>query len=233
MPHGVGPRLAGRRAARRCRASTSRSSCSSSATTPRSRRSWRALGPAAPTTSAPTTKGVTFDLPEPVDYLRAKNGIVRGGVGATAGRGWTATPTCARRSWRCRGPRTGISPSRGSARWSSGPGPRLADLAAEHEGKQITFADTQARPTPVHHLAGVVRLGDRRPAVLGVRHQRRAGQAVAHPDRAAALLPRPRLDGRARRAAAGLPAAAGHARGCSASRGIGDDRRARGRRCGT
>jgi nitrate reductase alpha subunit len=28
-------------------------------------------------------------------------------------------------------------------------GRRLADLAAEHEGKQVTFADTQAAPTPV------------------------------------------------------------------------------------
>jgi nitrate reductase alpha subunit len=28
-------------------------------------------------------------------------------------------------------------------------GTRLADLAREHEGKQITFADTQSRPTPV------------------------------------------------------------------------------------
>ncbi len=28
-------------------------------------------------------------------------------------------------------------------------GTQLADLAAEHEGKQISFADTQARPTPV------------------------------------------------------------------------------------
>jgi len=28
-------------------------------------------------------------------------------------------------------------------------GTQLADLAAEHEGKQITFADTQARPVPV------------------------------------------------------------------------------------
>ena len=28
-------------------------------------------------------------------------------------------------------------------------GQQLADLAAEHEGKQITFADTQARPVPV------------------------------------------------------------------------------------
>ena len=29
------------------------------------------------------------------------------------------------------------------------PGSAMADLAAEHEGKQITFADTQARPVPV------------------------------------------------------------------------------------
>ena len=28
-------------------------------------------------------------------------------------------------------------------------GTQLADLAAEHEGKRISFADTQARPTPV------------------------------------------------------------------------------------
>ncbi|WP_369028624.1 hypothetical protein, partial [Nocardia farcinica] len=28
-------------------------------------------------------------------------------------------------------------------------GTEMADLAAEHEGKRITFADTQARPVPV------------------------------------------------------------------------------------
>ena len=41
-------------------------------------------------------------------------------------------------------------------------GSRLADLAAEHEGKQITFADTQAAAGAGDHLAGVVGLA--RPA---------------------------------------------------------------------
>ncbi len=49
-----------------------------------------------------------------------------------------------------------------------------------------------------------------------VHDQRRAAQAVAHADRAAALLPRPRLDDRARREPADLPAAAEHDRRCSA-----------------
>ena len=78
-------------------------------------------------------------------------------------------------------------------------GTLLHDLAAEHEGKQITFADTQAAPVPVITSPGVVRVGDRRPALLAVHDQRRAAQALAHADRPAALLPRPRLDDRARR----------------------------------
>ena len=65
---------------------------------------------------------------------------------------------------------------------------------------------------PVITSPGVVGLGDRRAALLAVHHQRRAAQAVAHADRPAALLPRPRLDDRARRGAAGLPAAAEHGR---------------------
>ena len=44
------------------------------------------------------------------------------------------------------------------------------------------------------HLPGVVGQRDRRTALLAVRGQRRAEQAVAHADRADALLPRPRLD---------------------------------------
>ena len=60
------------------------------------------------------------------------------------------------------------------------------------------------------HLARVVGLGDRRAALLPVHQERRAPHAVAHPDRAPALLPRPRLDGRTRRAAAGLPTPAEH-----------------------
>ena len=51
---------------------------------------------------------------------------------------------------------------------------------------------------PGDHLTGVVRLGDRRPSLLAVHDQRRAQEALAHPDRADALLPRPRLDHRAR-----------------------------------
>ncbi len=67
-------------------------------------------------------------------------------------------------------------------------------------------------PVPVDHLA---RSGPASSTAGGATapftHQRRAAQAVAHPHRAAALLPRPRLDERDRRAAADLPAAAGHA----------------------
>ena len=140
----------------------------------------------------------------------------------TGGRRWPGTSTPARRSSRCPAPPTGTWRRRASAPSSSAPGSRLADLAAEHEGKQITFADTQARPGAGHHLPGVVRLGDRRAPLLAVHHQRGAAQAVAHADRPPALLPRPRLDDRARRGAAGVPAAAEHDARCSASRAIGE-----------
>ena len=100
---------------------------------------------------------------------------------------------------------------RASARSSERVGKPLADLAEGSEEKRITFADTQARAGAGHHLAGVVRLGDRRPPLRAVHRQRRAAQAVAHADRPDALLPRPRLDARPRRGAADLPAAARHA----------------------
>ena len=80
----------------------------------------------------------------------------------TAGRRWTATRLPARRSSRCPAPPTGTSRSQGFRALETRTGTRLADLAAEHEGKQITFADTQARPDAGDHLA---RSGpDRRPA---------------------------------------------------------------------
>ncbi len=66
------------------------------------------------------------------------------------------------------------------------------------------------RARPGHHLTGVVGLGERWPALQPVHDQRGAAQALAHADRAAALLPRPRLDAGAGRGAAGLPAAARH-----------------------
>ncbi len=60
---------------------------------------------------------------------------------------------------------------------------------------------------PRDHVAGVV--GHRRggPRVRGVHDQRRARQAVAHAVRPDAPLPRPRMDARARRGPARLPAA--------------------------
>ena len=47
----------------------------------------------------------------------------------------------------------------------------LADLAQEHQGKQITFADTQGHG-PGPYLAGVVRLREWRSQVLAFYHQR-------------------------------------------------------------
>jgi nitrate reductase / nitrite oxidoreductase, alpha subunit len=106
-----------------------------------------ALGPLADSLGA-TTKGVTFDLREPVAYLSAKNGVVRGGVG-------DSRPSLARDALACEailamsGTTNGHLAVAGFRSLEQRTGTRLADLAAEHEGKQITFADTQARPTPV------------------------------------------------------------------------------------
>src|SRR5690606_3568364 len=58
----------------------------------------------------------------------------------------------------------------------------------------------------------MVGIGNRWPPVFAVHHQHRTAQTVAHPHRAPAFLPRPRLDDRTRRTAADLPAAAGYDR---------------------
>jgi nitrate reductase alpha subunit len=106
-----------------------------------------ALGPLADSLGA-TTKGVTYDLSKPVEYLRSKNGAVRGGVA-------DGRPRLARDVDMCEAilalaPTTnGHLAVQGFRTMEKRTGTQLADLAAEHEGKQITFADTQARPTPV------------------------------------------------------------------------------------
>ena len=61
------------------------------------------------------------------------------------------------------------------------------------------------------HQPGVVGQRARWPALLAVHHQRRAAQALAHPDRPAAPVRGPRLDARAGGVDAGVPATAGHA----------------------
>ncbi|MEU6548807.1 nitrate reductase subunit alpha [Streptomyces sp. NPDC046915] len=106
-----------------------------------------ALGPLLDTLGA-TTKGVTFKLDRELDYLRHKNGTVRGG--AADGR-----PSIARDVHACEailamsGTTNGHLATQGFHAVEARTGRPLADLAAEHEGKQITFADTQAAPVPV------------------------------------------------------------------------------------
>src|SRR6266536_1786423 len=105
------------------------------------------LGPLLDTLGA-TTKGVTFEVGREIDYLRRKNGTVRGGVA-------DGRPSIARDVQACEailalsGTTNGHLATQGFRTLERQTGVKLADLAAEHEGKQITFADTQSRPTPV------------------------------------------------------------------------------------
>jgi nitrate reductase alpha subunit len=95
-----------------------------------------------------TTKGVTFEPGHAVEYLKGKNGTVRGGVA-------DGRPRLDRDVHACEailalsGTTNGRLAVEGFRALERRTGTRLADLAAEHEGKQITFADTQARPVPV------------------------------------------------------------------------------------
>jgi nitrate reductase / nitrite oxidoreductase, alpha subunit len=105
------------------------------------------LGPLLDTLGA-TTKGVTFDLRKELDYLRHKNGTVHGGVA-------DGRPSIARDVQACEailamsGTTNGHLATAGFRTLEKRTGVELADLAAENEGKQVTFADTQARPVPV------------------------------------------------------------------------------------
>ena len=95
-----------------------------------------------------TTTGITYDDTAAIDYLRAKNGAVRGG--AADGR-----PSLVRDVHVCEailalsGTTNGHLAVQGFKTLEQRTGTQLHDLAAEHEGKQITFADTQASPQPV------------------------------------------------------------------------------------
>ncbi|MFC5999595.1 nitrate reductase subunit alpha [Quadrisphaera sp. GCM10027208] len=106
-----------------------------------------AVGPLMDSLGA-TTKGVTFDLTREVEYLKHKNGTVHGGVA-------DGRPSLARDVHACEmilafsGTTNGHLATQGFRQVEKRTGTRLADLAAEHEGKQITFADTQAAPVPV------------------------------------------------------------------------------------
>jgi nitrate reductase alpha subunit len=106
-----------------------------------------ALGPLMDDLGA-TTKGVTYDVTSSVDWLRSKNGAVRGGPA-------DGRPSLARDVDACEAilalsaTTNGQLATQGFKTLERRTGTPLHDLAAESEGKHITFADTQAAPTPV------------------------------------------------------------------------------------
>ncbi|MEU9164329.1 nitrate reductase subunit alpha [Streptomyces sp. NPDC048424] len=95
-----------------------------------------------------TTKAVTYDVAEEVAYLGAKNGLVRGGTADGRPRLDTAQRAC-EAILSLSGTSNGRLATQGFQTLEKQVGTHMAHLAAEAEGKRITFADTQARPVPV------------------------------------------------------------------------------------
>lgn len=94
------------------------------------------------------TKGVAYDVHREMDILRQRNGVRHGG----AGDGQPKVETdiqMADAMLHLAGVSNGHLATQGFRFLEKRTGTGLADLAAEHEGKQITFADTQVAPVPV------------------------------------------------------------------------------------
>ncbi len=95
-----------------------------------------------------TTKGITYDVTREVDYLRKRNGTVRGGVADGQPRLDTAIQV-AETIMALSGTTNGHFATQGFKTQEKRCGNLMHDLAAEHEGKLITFPDTVAAPVPV------------------------------------------------------------------------------------
>ncbi|WP_370894097.1 nitrate reductase subunit alpha [Janibacter sp. GXQ6167] len=94
------------------------------------------------------TKGVAYDVKREMDILRGRNGTVRGGV--ADGQPLMETDIhVAEAIMHLSATCNGHLATQGFKTLEKRTGTELHDLAAEHEGKQITFADTQAAPVPV------------------------------------------------------------------------------------
>ena len=94
------------------------------------------------------TKGVAYDPTREIDELRRLNGEVRGGP--AAGRPRLETDIhVAEAILRLAGTTNGHLATQGFKDLEKRTGRELHDLSAEHEGKHVTFADTQAAPVPV------------------------------------------------------------------------------------
>ncbi|WP_017602580.1 nitrate reductase subunit alpha [Nocardiopsis alkaliphila] len=95
-----------------------------------------------------TTKGITYEVGEEIDYLARANGTIRGGP--AHGR-----PSLKRDSQMCEailalsGTTNGRLATQGFRTLEKRVGAELADLSAESEGKRITFADVQVAPVSV------------------------------------------------------------------------------------
>lgn len=94
------------------------------------------------------TKGVAYDVKREVEILKVRNGIRRGGAGD--GRPVVETDVqMADAMLHFSGVSNGHLSTQGFKFLEKRTGQQLADLSAEHEGKQITFSDTQVAPVPV------------------------------------------------------------------------------------
>ena len=107
----------------------------------------RSLGPLMDTLGA-TTKGVTYELKEQVSYLRHKNGEINGGIADGRPQLTTDLHAC-EMILALSGTTNGHLATQGFRTLEKRTGTKLADLAEEHLGKQVTFADTQAAPVTV------------------------------------------------------------------------------------
>ncbi|WP_344660002.1 molybdopterin-dependent oxidoreductase, partial [Catenulispora subtropica] len=106
-----------------------------------------ALGPLADRLGLPV-KGITFQVAPEVAQLGALNGTVAGGP--AAGRPSLETDIKAAEAILLfSGTTNGRLATAGFHTLEQRTGQEMAHLAAEHEGKQIRFADTQAAPVPV------------------------------------------------------------------------------------
>ncbi|WP_300645424.1 nitrate reductase subunit alpha [Nocardioides sp.] len=94
------------------------------------------------------TKGVQYDVKREIEILRRRNGVARGGAGDGQPKVETDVQM-ADAMLHLAGVSNGHLATQGFRFLEKRTGQQLADLAAEHEGKQITFADTQAQPVPV------------------------------------------------------------------------------------
>ncbi|GAB78716.1 respiratory nitrate reductase alpha subunit apoprotein [Austwickia chelonae] len=95
-----------------------------------------------------TTKGITYDVRREVDYLRHKNGVVRGGIAEGQPR-LDSSVNVAETIMALSGTTNGHFATQGFKTQEKRCGNVMHDLAAENEGKMITFADTVNAPVPV------------------------------------------------------------------------------------